>query len=640
MKKGILALLISSSMICFGQDQRPIGANLTDLSPFSTLWTYTNALKQSSGWLITNANDHQDPIKQSTELRYELSNEFDAYGYPLRIPFSNDHPDTQGKNLVVSCLVLNGQPAPYYYPAGNYLLVYEGTGSITIQGDVDGGALSFSTPGTHEVPISNPTNLGLELFITLSDADDPVRNVQLIFPEFVNNYQTQKYNTGFVDIVSHFKVLRFMKPLRVEHNIVENWQDRPNTADFSHYMDIEDRILLGIPYEDIIEFCNQFEIDPWICVPHRANDEYVEELARLFDRDLDDQRTLYLEYTNEGWNPSYPEKRQYMLDQGIALGLATSTHPELVELEAVHRFHALRSFQIFEIFNSVFADDSRIVKVHGTQSDPFIADLIFDSYEMDIVNPNNMRPDAVAVASYVGVTLFDEFAEHGLEVCDHSAQDLLDTLRARTEKEIIELNERWAQLSNQNNIDLYAYEGGQHVTEINFQPMDPCAEALVAEMNRLAEMEDFFCDLFDVWYETLDGELFMVFNLAERPDPFGAFGVLESQWQPLTESAKWKGLSACAIDYSNEEVGIESINLNVIIYPNPITDHVNILLSEFLNQTVEIRVNDLTGKSVFIDNLYVNHSNYQISALSIESGTYILNIGSEYKSAHTKLIVK
>lgn len=620
MKRITAILLVAFAIHGAAQDLRPVGANLTDLSPFGTLWIYTNALKQSSGWLIRNANDPNDPIKTSGELRMELSEAFDSDGYPLQVPFQMDHPEVLGKTLEVSCLVLNGQVAPYLYPEGNYLLVFEGSGTVVIQGDVDGEAMILSEPGAHHIPISNPTALGLEIIISESAINDPVRNVQLIFPEYTGTFRETKFRSDFISLVSDFQVLRYMKPARAENNTIERWDQRTLSSSFSYFLDVENDVLLGMPYEDIIELSNEAGVDPWVSIPYLTNDHFVRSLAELFEDGLDSDRTLHFEYGNEAWNPSYPHTWAYMRDQGLALNLPTSEHPEVAESEAIHRFYCLRMFQVFEIFNEVFQDQSRLVKIHGTQSDPFVAGLIFEAYDLPNINPQRLQPDAVAIASYIGVTLFDDLTARDLEVCDHTALELLDTLRNRVQWEMREMIDRYSQETQARGIDLFAYEGGQHVTEINFQPMDACAENLVAEMNRLPRMGDFFCEVLNTWYDTYDGELFMVFNLAERPDAFGAFGVLESGWQHPDQSSKWQGLYHCAVGHPVIPHFVESSETKELtIYPNPTTD---MLHFEWLPNegTYDLRMYDLSGRLIHTEQL--SSASLSLQGMGISSGIY------------------
>ncbi len=540
---SVCCFLSATVGLCQSIPERPLGANLTDVSPFGTLWYYTNALKQSSGWLVYNLDEERDPINFNTELTAGVSEAFDGQGYPLRVPFTSGEAQLSGKRLGVSCLVLNGQPEPHLYPAGTYLLIFEGTGTIAVQGDLDGEYLQFNEAGSYEISISNPSSFGLQLTILVSDRYDPVRHVELIFPDYVDANNEPRFQQEFLQLASEFDVLRYMKPLRSENNTIRDFRDRSLTDHFSHFLDLENTILPGMPYEDVLAISNLTGTNPWITIPYLATDEYVRELAALVDARLDEDLTVYIEYGNETWNPAYPATRAHMLDMGASL--ATSTIPEVAEFEAIHRYHALRSLEIFRIFEDQFDDDSRLFRVHGAQSDPFTADLVAEAYQLESVNPDNRMPDGVAIASYIGVTLFDDLRDQNIEICDHTPQDLLDTLLARTNRELEEMVTRYTELFTDAGIEVIAYEGGQHLTELNFQPMEPCAADLVAEVNRLQGMETFFCNLLDQWYDTHQGGLFNVFNLAEGPDDFGSFGILESQWQETTTSPKWSGLFDC-----------------------------------------------------------------------------------------------
>ncbi|MBK6374693.1 MAG: hypothetical protein IPF67_16600 [Saprospiraceae bacterium] len=39
--------------------------------------------------------------------------------------------------------------------------------------------------------------------------------------------------------------------------------------------------------------------DPWICIPHLADDEYIIQLAKYLNANLDPSLKLHLEYSNE-----------------------------------------------------------------------------------------------------------------------------------------------------------------------------------------------------------------------------------------------------------------------------------------------------------------------------------------------------
>lgn len=626
--RGQMALVLLLLVQTVQSQDRQLGVNLTDVSPFGTLWYYSNALKQSTGWLVYNADNEADAINLSSEITADIEvDHFDAHGYPLQVPFESGDARLASKNLVVSALVLNGQPEPYLYPAGTYQLSFQGTGIIAMQGDVDGGYMEFDEAESHPVPISAPSTIGLQLFILESNPDDPIRNVELFFPGYHEQNPVPKYQEGFLELAAQFGVLRFMKPLKSENNTIVNFSDRSTQEDFSYFLDVENQILKGMPYEDVVEISNLTGSDPWITIPYLASDEYVTSTAELF-RQLDPDLDLHVEYSNETWNPAYPETRAYMLEMGEQL--TTSDIPEVAEFEAIHRYHALRSLEIWGLFENVLSEPARLVRVHGSQSDPYTADLVRDAYMSERVNPEHRQPDVIAIASYIGVTLFDDLREQNIEICNHTPQQLLDTLMNRIAPELEEMVSRYQELFGSSGIDIVAYEGGQHVTELNFQAMEPCAAQLVAEMNELPGMTDFFCTLLDTWYDTYGGGVFNVFNLAERPDDFGAFGLLQSQWQHPDTSPKWMGVMDCMED----EVLMTRPHPVLRIYPNPASK--TLILSNQDATLFEIRT--LSGSVMKHGQLQPGLNKLDIA--SFPSGLYLLIINGPSNTAISKVFIK
>lgn len=81
-------------------------------------------------------------------------------------------------------------------------------------------------------------------------------------------------------------------------------------------------------------------------IPHLASDDYVLKLAQYLQANVSSNRVIYIEYSNEVWNTFFAQGK-YAVDQAAKLGLAN-----------YHKFYALRSLQIFNIFKSVFTPQS------------------------------------------------------------------------------------------------------------------------------------------------------------------------------------------------------------------------------------------------------------------------------------------
>jgi hypothetical protein len=69
------------------------------------------------------------------------------------------------------------------------------------------------------------------------------------------------------------------------------WSDRKLVGDRS-YQD-------GVPVEHMILLSNVLGADPWFCMPHAANDDYVTQFARMVLDRLRPDLKIYVEYSNE-----------------------------------------------------------------------------------------------------------------------------------------------------------------------------------------------------------------------------------------------------------------------------------------------------------------------------------------------------
>ena len=74
---------------------------------------------------------------------------------------------------------------------------------------------------------------------------------------------------------------------------------------------------------------------------------------------------------------------------------------------------------------------------------------------------------------------------------------------------------------------------------------------------------------------------------------------------------------------------LESPQTKISIFPNPITDFLNLEFSNFQNELVEIRIIDLSGKIIFYDFVSPERNFYKINTTFLKLGTYILEINTE-----------
>ena len=307
----------------------------------------------------------------------------DENGWPTQAPFTS--PSDMQQHYVHSIMTAPLEP-------GDYTVMLEGTGQFSFWGSVN-TPLMTAAGGLNQYTITiepDQVDLPLSLRIHESSSSDPIRNIRIIRPGFESTYQTQPFHPLYLERLAPFTVLRFMDWGATNGSPLVSWGQRttPDT-----YIQTRDE---GVALEYMIQISNTLHKDLWICIPHQADDDFIRQTAILLRASVDPELKIYIEYSNETWNTMFPQTT-YVQDQGEALGL----DPD--RWQAGHKYVSLRSIQIWGIFQDVFTEPARLVKVLATQAASIsgtnsrVAALNDPS-----INPNYIMPDVLAIAPYFG----------------------------------------------------------------------------------------------------------------------------------------------------------------------------------------------------------------------------------------------
>jgi hypothetical protein len=125
-----------------------------------------------------------------------------------------------------------------------------------------------------------------------------VRNLKVMRP---GHTPGDLFTNAFVQHMQRFKIVRPMDWGKTNDSPQVTWANRPTlqTAQWSR--------PTGVPWEVSITLANQLDQDLWVCLPHMANDDYVFQLATLLKNTLEPGRKVYVEYSNEMWNPLFQQ---------------------------------------------------------------------------------------------------------------------------------------------------------------------------------------------------------------------------------------------------------------------------------------------------------------------------------------------
>jgi hypothetical protein len=310
-----------------------------------------------------------------------------------------------------------------------------------------------------------------------------------------------------------------MDMLETNNSQLARWSDRPLPEDRSF-------AGKGLPLELAVDLANRCQVAPWFNMPHRADDDYLRRAASLVRERLDERLPLWVEHSNEVWNPTFAQCT-YATQQALAQGLTKDA------AAARWVWHAKRSRDIFAIWSQPFADGKRLRRVLATQSDNAWGTQIL------LRDPVTHAADALAVSAYLGLTPTAESTPSASEVARWPLERVFEHL----ERELDVLEQRLTQHRRwcaRHGLLLVGYEGGQHAVGVGDAAVsDAALERLLREANRDERMGVIYRRLFDRWQEA-DGDLLCHFSSIAAPSRWGHWGLLEHHDDDPTMRPKYR----------------------------------------------------------------------------------------------------
>ena len=128
-------------------------------------------------------------------------------------------------------------------------------------------------PGRIRIDVDSSRG-GFSLQIRKTNPHDYIRNIHVIMPGFERNVAAKPLSSRISRTLAGHGLLPLHGLDAHQRLEIATWDDRPTLehATFSKH---------GVALEWMIDLCNRTQIDPWFCMPHLADDEFV----RTFRRD-------------------------------------------------------------------------------------------------------------------------------------------------------------------------------------------------------------------------------------------------------------------------------------------------------------------------------------------------------------------
>ena len=525
----------------------PIGTNFHFFTDWSSEYPFINLFRMARPWITS--SDVWD-----TNEWDKLEADLDENGYPTRLP-SADDPNANYR-YVTTLMMTDVGPN---YPGGEYNVYYDGEGTITYGRDA---VLVSSSPG-HDVINVTPSS-GIMLRITATTQGNHIRNLRVVMPGYTAAQEaSQVYHDDFLNVIKKYRVLRYMDWMRTNwdlggpidrREVSDIWTDRSRPTDAFYTTE------RGVPLEVMVDLANYNNADPWFNHSHLATDNDIYLFAEHVRDTLNDDRFVYVEYSNEIWN--------YGFQQGNWMEEQAEADPTISEGNGLQKrlsWYGKRSAEMCNIWKQVWAEQSeRVICVIATQAaNAYIGQQMLDC-PLWSGAPCHSHVDAVAIAPYFGqhighnayldeVRLWLGEADGGLNKLFRELE-FGDVLTDRRYQYIFKTKlgdalayvTEYKQMADDRGISLVSYEGGQHLVGFGGAQNDMELNALFEAANDDPRMKTAYDDYFAGWHGSGAG-FFVHYANAGKNTKWGFWGA--SQYLTNADSQKRSSVETYVDNY-------------------------------------------------------------------------------------------
>lgn len=436
---------------------------------------------------------------------------------------------------------------------GFYTVLYDGEGEIFYGNDAQ-LIVHRLNRDIIEIKAGKDKMLNASLFITKTTQGNHINNIRIL-PEggicqgkpnikvsraenckkekngkgaylpFDGNDASILFNPDYLDFMQDFQVIRFMNMQGMTRNPVENWANR-NTPEKATWGGRAGLYSRGAPVEVMVALANQTKAHPWFSMPYKANDDYIRKFAEYVKTNLDPTLKVYIEYSNEVWNPIFIH-HDYAIEQGLAAKLDVAKSP------AGYKWYSRRSVEVFKIWQDAFGGVAPLVRVMGSwASNQNMSSQILafeDAYK---------HTDAIAIGPYVS-------AHPKVLRKANNVDDVFKAMMDKTSKwgmkRIISYIRKQQKVANSFGVDLLAYEGGQHLVDWDTREVNQHPNPLLYAANRDPRMGILYDQLMNAW-KRAGGKLFVAFSAPRIYSWYGSWGIKEHIRQARTDAPKYDSL--------------------------------------------------------------------------------------------------
>ena len=406
------------------------------------------------------------------------------------------------------------------YPDGTYALSYKGTATLAVggMGTLAGPLVTANGVTTGSVIINHSRGDLFTIKVTGLDPSSPLDDLRMIRPGYAAD-TTQVFTDDFLHRLQPFSTIRYLGWTDANGTPGTAWADRVTADDFLQTGP------QGVSYDDIIALANATGKAAWITLPDQVSADYVTSLATLMKAKLNPGIDVYLEYSNELWNGSFPQSQRVTAD--------ARANPLLTKADDFGRTGEQAAFklkQFADLFKQAFGDQaSRVMPVlAGQDANTYFLDVGLAFLQQTYGAPNQYL-SGIAIAPYVDLA-------NAVDQPGMTMDGLFASMNAFIANSLTPWVQQHAALANQYGLPLLAYEGGQSLVAWNPAVGGNSNVDLKLAAQNDPRMGDLYRAINALWKQN-GGGLFDYFTLYSAYDNSGYWGLLPTA--TATSSPKW-----------------------------------------------------------------------------------------------------
>jgi hypothetical protein len=478
-----------------------MGINFSGIAYWASELPFADLMRQSSEWVSQppSGNWGTGPALKLDEEGWVKALEKDCYVTKILC---------SGDNVV--------------YPSGTYVMYFEGEGEFELLAPI--GVIRKVAQGKLEIDVDAKKGM-FAINITSINPKNHLRHIRVIAPGLESSYQDNPWHPAFLKRWSGVACVRVMDMMATNHSTQMHWQDRPKPTDISY-------AKKGVPVELLVDLANRLETDVWFCMPHLVTDDFIKQFAMVVKNNLNPKLHAWVEYSNELWNGSF-DQYAYAAERGQQLSLSKNLW------EGAFLFNAKRSVEIFKIWETVFGEYDRLVRVIASQ-----ASNAWHSFQLlkapEVLN----HIDVLAIAPYIAMNIPIE-ADEGVLFAAKVAKWNLNQVFDYINKVALPDANRWInenkQVADAFGVKLVAYEAGQHLVGVAGAEKNERLTKLLIAANHDKRMGEVYANYMQHWL-IAGGDLMCLFNSTEIWSPHGSWGLLQHYNDSVASSPKFKAV--------------------------------------------------------------------------------------------------